>query len=160
MIFSLYGDEPELVRKAYEGKTVGLITGTFDLLHPVHQQCLDCYRRFCGHDGALIVGVDSDHLVRLRKGPERPYTPEADRLYMIHSSKSVSAAFILGTVEDHGRAVELLGVKYIFKNEEYRDIKVLGADLPGVELIIVPDFNRTDSTSSIVDRIKNGRKTV
>ena len=98
------------------------------------------------------MGVDSDHLIRQRKGPKRPVVPEADRLHAVAGRKGVTAAFILGTVDDFGHAVELLGVKYIFKNQEYAEIKVLGADLPGVELVIVPDFHRTESTSALIEQ--------
>lgn len=156
MNFDLYekGDV-ELIRNAFVGKNVGLTSGSFDLFHAAHEHYLQCCRRHCGHDGILIVGVDSDHLIRQRKGINRPIIPESDRLQSVAGRKGVSAAFILGTVEDFGRAVELLGVKYIFKNQEYSKIKVLGADLPGVELIIVPDFQRTESTSAIIAKVTN-----
>ena len=154
MIFDLYDErDVEIMRAAFKGKVVGLTSGSFDMFHAAHEHYLQCCRRHCGHDGILLVGVDSDHLIRLRKGDKRPIIPESDRLGSVAGRKGVAAAFILGTVEDFGRAVKLLGVKIIFKNQEYQTIKVLGADLPGVELVIVPDFHRTESTSALIEKV-------
>ena len=161
MIFDLYNKkEVKLIRAAFAGKTIGFTSGSFDLFHATHADYLDCCRRHCGHDGILIVGVDSDHLIRQRKGTKRPVVPEFDRLRLVEGRKCVAAAFILGTVEDFGYATEILGVKYIFKNQEYIKEKVQGAEVPGVELVIVPDFQRTESTSELIKKIleTNGSK--
>lgn len=154
MIFDLYDNQDvQLIRAAFADKIVGLTSGSFDLFHAVHEQYLQCCRRHCGHDGILIVGVDSDHLIRQRKGPRRPIIPESDRLQSIAGRKGVAAAFILGTVEDFGRAVQVLGVKIIFKNQDYEKVKVFGSELPGVQLVIVPDFQRTESTSALIEKV-------
>ena len=154
MIFDLYDEEDvRFISQAFAGRSVGLTSGTFDLFHPAHEAYLNACRRHCGHDGALIVGVDSDHLVRIRKGALRPVVPESDRLQSVAGRKGVAAGFILGTVEDFGRAVDLFNVHYIFKNQDFGDEKILGADLPGVELVIVPDFHRTESTTDLIAKI-------
>jgi len=154
MIFNLYNDrDVAAVKNAYTGKVVGLTSGSYDLLHAVHDDYLDCCRRHCGHEGILIVGVDSDHLIRQRKGPNRPIVPESDRLKSVAGRNCVDAAFILGTVDDFGQAVKLLGIKYIFKNQEYQNIHILGSNEPGVEVVIVPDFQRTESTSALIEKI-------
>ena len=154
MIFDLYDEEDvRLVQAAFAGKLVGLTSGSFDIFHVIHESYLNCCRRHCGHDGVLIVGVDSDQLVRGRKGDKRPIVPESDRLQSVSARKGVAATFILGTVADFGRAAELFKVRYIFKNEEYTDVKVLGAELPGVELVIVPDFHRTESTTALIEKV-------
>lgn len=155
MILDLYDEgDVDLTRNAFKRRTVALTSGSFDMFHSNHAFYLDCCRRHCGHDGILIVGVDSDHLIRQRKGQDRPIVPEFDRLQAVAGRKCVAAAFILGTVEDFGRAVELLDVKTIFKNQDYADKKVLGADRPGVKLVIVPDFHRAESTTALIAKIR------
>jgi cytidyltransferase-like protein len=153
VIFDLYDErDTGFIKNTFAG-VVGLTSGSFDLFHVAHGDYLDCCRRHCGHDGALIVGVDSDYLIRQRKGPTRPIIPESDRLRAVAGRKGVAAAFLLGTVDDFGKAAELLKVKYIFKNQDYTEVKVLGADLPGVEVVIVPDFHRTESTSELIKQV-------
>lgn len=154
MIFDFYSDrDVEQICRAFDGKIIGFTSGSYDLKHIMHDSYLSCCRRHCGKEGILIVGVDSDHLIRQRKGPTRPYIPEVDRLFNVAGLKCVDAAFILGTVEDFGKAAESLNVRYIFKNQDYVDQKVLGADLPGVELVIVPDMHQAESTTEIVNQI-------
>lgn len=154
MIFDLYDKrDVQIAQDAFRGKVVGLTSGSFDMFHVAHEQYLQCCRRHCGHEGILIVGIDSDHLIRQRKGKQRPIIPESDRLQSVAGRKGVDAAFILGTVEDFGRAAQILEVKFIFKNQEYEKITVLGAELPGVELVIVPDFYRTESTTALIAKV-------
>lgn len=156
MIFNLYDkDDVRLVQNAFANKVIGFTSGSFDLFHATHGSYLDACRRHCGHDGILIVGVDSDHLIRIRKGPSRPIVPEMDRLSSVEGRKGIAAAFILGTVEDFGLVVKLLGVKYIFKNQDYAKsrVKILGSDEPGVEVIIVPDSLRTQSTTELIKKV-------
>lgn len=154
MLFDFYNQrEIEAIQRAFEGKTIGLTSGTFDLNHSMHEYTLESFKRLCGINGVLIVGVDSDYLVRERKGPPRPIIAEFDRLLLVGCKASVDAAFILGSVEDFGRAAELLRVQYIFRNQDFQNEHVLGSDLPGVELIIVPDFHRTESTTELISHV-------
>lgn len=161
MIFDFYDeDDVRLIQDAFTNKNVGFTSGTFDLFHTQHGHYLDACRRHCGHDGILIVGVDSDHLTRDRKGPTRPIVPESDRINAVSRTKGVAAAFILGTVADFGRAVELFKVKWIFKNQEYDKTKVLGANKPGVSLVYVPDVHRTGSTTDLIEKIIKSEQTI
>ena len=154
MIFDLYDkDDVALVKRAFEGRTLGLTSGAYDMMHALHEQYLNGCRRYCGPEGALIVGVDSDQLVRATKGDKRPVVPELDRLQTVAGRKGVAAAFILGTSEDFGRASELLGARLLFKNQAFEKIPVFGADRPGVKLIIVPDVHRTESTSALIEKV-------
>ncbi|QQS23084.1 adenylyltransferase/cytidyltransferase family protein [bacterium] len=154
MIFNLYDQsDVELVREMYKDKTVGLTSGSFDIFHSAHlQYLLSCDRR-CGHDGFLVVGVDSDQLVRDRKGAGRPIVPEADRLAIIEGVRCVSAAFTLETAEDFGYAAEILNADFIFKNQDYKNVEVYGIENTDAKLVIVPDFERTESTTALIDKI-------
>ena len=66
-------------------KTV-LTSGSFDLLHIGHAQCL---MRAKGHGNILIVGVDKDEKVKKRKGSNRPVVPEEERFRMLAHLRSV-----------------------------------------------------------------------
>jgi len=65
---------------------VVLTMGTFDILHEGHSRYLEAARS-CGD--FLIVGVDSDEKVRLRKGAWRPAVPELERLRMVTHQRGV-----------------------------------------------------------------------
>jgi len=68
------------------GVSVVLTSGTFDLIHQGHSLYLEAAREL---GGFLIVGVDSDEKVRLRKGPTRPVIPEDERLLMVTHQRGV-----------------------------------------------------------------------
>lgn len=92
-------DEEELKNKVQALKTLGLTivltSGSFDLTHIGHMRYLREARR---QGDILIVGVDSDHKVRARKGKFRPIVPELERAEMIAHSRYVDIV----TIKDGG----------------------------------------------------------
>ena len=149
MIFDLKNEvDVELVNRAIQGKTVGLTSGSYDLFHHLHLVYLKCCRRYCD---LLIVGVDSDDLVRDRKGSHRPLVPEHQRVAIVSDLSCVGAAFILGSIEDFEQAVSLLSPKLIFKNNEFKEEEVLGRDK--AKVIIIPDIVQYSSTTEIIEEI-------
>lgn len=71
--------EVEVVRK---GKTVGLITGCFDLLH-------------VGHVDILIVGIENDLSIQKSKGITRPIISQQQRAEMLGEFISIDYVTIL-----------------------------------------------------------------
>lgn len=70
-----------LVEQAKQiGNKVGLVGGVWDLPHIGHAKYLRLAREQCDF---LIVVVDSDELVRNRKGPSRPVVPQEERVQMV-----------------------------------------------------------------------------
>jgi D-beta-D-heptose 7-phosphate kinase/D-beta-D-heptose 1-phosphate adenosyltransferase len=130
---------------------VGLTSGCFDLIHFGHLHYLDRCRRACDK---LIVGVDSDDMVRRAKGPQRPIIPELERLALINSLGVVDAAFLLRDLSDIAQIARQFAVTKLFKHAGFRALdQVVGLD-SGAELVIVPDVVGLVSTSSIVARIR------
>lgn len=73
------------------GKTIGLASGVFDLLHAAHM-------RFLEHASAavdmLLVGVDSNEKVASRKGRGRPILDESERIEMLSHMRHIDAVFL------------------------------------------------------------------
>lgn len=62
------------------GFKVVIVGGVWDLVHKGHAD----YLQLAKEEGdILIVVVDSDELVRSRKGPTRPVVPEEERIHMV-----------------------------------------------------------------------------
>lgn len=68
------------------GFRVGVVGGVWDLVHPGHAKYLELAKGECD---VLIVVVDTDELVKHRKGPSRPVVPEQERIEMLHYLRSV-----------------------------------------------------------------------
>lgn len=154
MIFNIRDEgDRALLQAAFPiGARVGLTSGTFDLFHHLHLVYLQRCRRQCD---VLVVGVDSDDLVRAAKGPERPIVPEHQRVSLVGELKCVTAAFVLGDLLDFEAAVARFNVTRIFKNQRFRPEEVIGRDR--AEVVIVPDVVQAGSTSGIIEEIKRRR---
>lgn len=139
------------VAAASQGKVVGLTSGSYDLFHHMHLVYLRRCRQLCDF---LIVGVDSDYLVRATKGSERPKVPEHQRVDIVSALDCVDVAFVLGTVEDFGRAVVELCVNRIFKNDSFKPEEILGHE--HAEVVLIPDVIQCSSTTEIIEQIKRG----
>ena len=62
------------------GKKIVLTQGSWDMVHVGHARYLAEAK---AQGDVLIVGVDNDEKVKVRKGPGRPVVPEAERLEML-----------------------------------------------------------------------------
>jgi len=70
------------LREGYRqaGKSVVVVSGSFDVLHAGHLHMLDDAK---GQGDVLVVLVNSDRSVRSYKGPSRPFMSEAHRVSLI-----------------------------------------------------------------------------
>ena len=79
------------------GYRVVIVGGVWDLIHEGHAAYLDLAKQ---EGDILITVVDSDELVRSRKGPSRPVVPEDERLRMVSFLRAVDI-ITLRTLEGH-----------------------------------------------------------
>jgi D-beta-D-heptose 7-phosphate kinase/D-beta-D-heptose 1-phosphate adenosyltransferase len=108
----------------------------------------------------LIVGVDSDEMVRRVKGRGRPIIPQSERLEMVRSLSPVDVAFILDGLGELEKIVSMFNVSSVFKHEGFRNIDdVVGVTGTGAELVIVPDVPGLVSTTEIIERAVASRRT-
>lgn len=63
-----------------DGKSIGLVQGSWDLFHLGHLRYILKARGLCDF---LIIAMDSDEKIRKRKGPTRPVIPERERFEFI-----------------------------------------------------------------------------
>lgn len=130
---------------------VGLTSGVWDLFHFSHLLYLQRCRSQCDR---LVVGVDSDEMVREAKGKNRPIIPENERLELISNLGFVHTAFILKRVEDLEAVAKKFEVRKVFKHQSFWDMNnVYGVQSSGAELVIVADIPGMVSTSQIIRRV-------
>lgn len=68
------------------GQRIVMTSGSFDMAHIGHARYLEVAK---SHGDILVVGVDSDAKVRIRKGETRPVVPESERQELLAHLKSV-----------------------------------------------------------------------
>ena len=141
-----------LVKPALHGMRVGLTSGCYDLLHPLHLHFLRRCRRHCD---VLVVGVDSDNLVQHFKN-KSPVIAEHHRAAMVDALECTTIVFVMETVLDFSRAVDIFGARQIFKNKAVLyGQEIVGADR--AEVVVIPDIEQLDSTTAIVEKIRAGK---
>jgi len=79
-----------------------LTQGVWDLIHEGHAQYLQKAKEF---GDVLIVAVDTDEVVKHRKGPNRPIVPEKERVKMISHLKHVDLIVMKESKTDHGKLI-------------------------------------------------------
>src|SRR3989339_1211112 len=85
-----------LVKKhKVKGKTVGLITGCFDILHIGHIKLFQEAKR-CAD--IVVIGIDNDDSIRLTKGANRPVNNQNNRLCFLSILNCVDYVFLIENV--------------------------------------------------------------
>jgi cytidyltransferase-like protein len=77
---------------------VALTSGVFDIAHSGHRRFLARCKSLCD---TLVVGVDSDDLVRARKGVNRPFQRELERALNVASLEWPDFVFIKSSSMDN-----------------------------------------------------------
>jgi len=153
MIFDIESaSDRESIMEICGPRAVGLTSGCFDLFHYLHLIYLQKCRRLCEY---LIVGVDSDRLVRETKGENRPVIPEQQRVALVAALDCVDAVFVMDGLHDFSRALGL-GPVQVYKNDAFTgkgSPQVVGLRDTKAELVIIPDVCMPDSTSRIIEEI-------
>jgi len=130
----------------------GFTSGCFDLIHYGHLKYLQRCKELCN---TLIVGIDSDKLVREFKGPLRPIIPALERLSLVKSLSMVDKAFIVYELSSLTNICQDFRVDKVFKHEGYKQMDfIYGVDDTSAELVIVPDIPGLRSTTWIINQIK------
>jgi len=117
---------------------ISFMSGSFDVLHVGHIQILN-FAKSIGD--ALYVGVDSDHRITKKKGPQRPFNSLSDRLYLLKNLKMIDEIFTFSDDE---------GLISIIKKIRPENL-VVGSDWKG-KLIIGQEFAKN---TVYFDRIGN-----
>jgi rfaE bifunctional protein nucleotidyltransferase chain/domain len=139
-----------------QGKLVVFTNGCFDLLHPGHVHYLEEARSL---GDALVVGVNTDASVaRLRKGPGRPFTPEADRARVLAALACVDRV-VLFAEDTPLHLITRLAPNILVKGGDYQLDQIVGREVVlarggrVLALPLVPGY----ATTTLIQRIRAGR---
>jgi len=135
------------------GERVVFTNGCFDLLHIGHVRYLQAARDR-GH--LLVVAVNSDKSVRtLSKGPERPITPEAQRMEVVAALACVDFV-VLFSEPTPLQTIEVLQPDVLVKGGDWSVDQIVGRDIVegrGGQVLSIPLIPGI-STSMIIQRIQ------
>lgn len=81
------------------GLKVVLVMGTYDLTHIGHARYLEKAKE---EGSVVVVGVDVDKAIKIRKGPRRPIVPQEERLEMLAHLRHVDLVTLASDYDEKG----------------------------------------------------------
>lgn len=133
-----------------DGLKIVLTQGVYDLIHEGHARYLEAAK---SHGDVLVVGVDSDELTKMRKGPNRPIVPEQERVNMLLHLRHVDVVTIREARHDIGELIRLVRPDVLVTSSSTEDFK---ADLASGKynefcgnVVVLPPQATTSTTARI-----------
>lgn len=147
-------DHSELEKLVKEFKArhlkIVLTQGVYDLLHEGHALYLEAAKSY---GDVLVVGVDSDELTKLRKGPNRPIVPQEERVKMLIHLRHVDLVTIRDAKHDIGALIRLVRPDVLITSSSTEDFKKdLGQGTYNSycgQIVILPPQATTTTTARI-----------
>jgi len=137
-------------------QTIAFTNGCFDVVHKGHIEFL----KFCkSHGDIVVVGLNSDASVKQIKGPDRPINSQHDRASVLAALETVDYI----TIFEESEPLELIKKvrpEVLVKGRDWAEKGVVGRDFVesyGGKVVLAP-LVEGKSTSSVIERIKSGRK--
>lgn len=106
------------------GCKVVLTQGVWDLIHEGHARYLQKAKKL---GDVLIVAIDTDEVVKHRKGPNRPIVPEKERVNMISHIKHVDLIVMKESKTDNEKLIKLIKPDILVVSKTTKS-KIAGAD--------------------------------
>ncbi len=106
----------------------------------------------------MFVGINDDPVVRLLKGPERPFVPAGERVELVAGLTPVDFAFIFAEVTA-GEIIREIRPDVYVKGGDYQPSSLPETDVAlscGVELVFLPTIPGC-STTGLAARIAAAR---
>jgi D-beta-D-heptose 7-phosphate kinase/D-beta-D-heptose 1-phosphate adenosyltransferase len=103
----------------FEGKKIVLMSGVYDLIHIGHARFLEAGK---SNADVLVVGVDSDALTKIRKGPSRPLVPENERIEMLLHLRYVDIVTLYEEGKDNFECIQAIKPDFIVVSETTKDV--------------------------------------
>ena len=151
-------DKEQLQKTIESFKTLGmkitLTSGSFDLLHIGHAKYLE---RASEYGDILVVGVDSDAKIKVRKGPSRPVVGEEERLRLLSHIRGVDLLTLKEPDEEKWGLIKLVRPDTLIVTAETYgpdEIKELESKYCGRVVVLEPQA--TTSTGAQIRRIEIG----
>jgi len=135
-----------------QGGKVVFTNGVFDLLHPGHVRYLQDARAL---GDALIVAVNSDRSVRAYKGPNRPITPEHERVEVLAALGCVDAVVVFDEETPHA-IVSRIQPDVLVKGADWGEDNIVGRDVVEARggRVVRVELSPGHSTTELIRRVK------
>jgi len=131
-----------------ENSTV-FVNGTFDVIHKGHIELFNYAKSLGTH---LIVAIDSDRRVKIKKGPTRPINCETERKYLLENLKAIDEVRIFDCDESLSNIIKNIQPNIMVVGSDWQNKKVIGSRY-AKKLIFFERIDGYSTTQKIQDII-------
>jgi len=133
-------------------KKIGFINGCFDILHHGHIELIKYCKSECDY---LIVGIDSDSMIKKRKGANRPFNKQENRKIFLENIEEIDKVFIFNSHQLLKGKLSKIKPDIMVIGTEYKDKKIIGGEYAKE----IKFFERINghSTTKIIQDLSNRR---
>lgn len=142
------------------GMRVVLTQGVYDLIHEGHAAYLEKAKSL---GDILIVGIDSDELTKLRKGPKRPIVPQTERINMLLHLRHVDLVTVKEVHHGLGDLIQIVRPDVMVFSSSTNDVtpEEIAAYKPFCgEIITLPPQGTTTTTARVRNLTIEGVETL
>jgi len=139
------------------GIKIVLTSGSWDMIHEGHALYLETARSY---GDLLIVGVDSDAKIKVRKGPDRPIVPESERLRMLTHLRSVDIVTLKQPESEKWSLIKAIRPDVLVATKEtYSDDEIQLLEELYCKEVVIHEPMATTSTSARLRLVQIGLTT-
>ena len=104
---------------------IGFTNGCFDIVHVGHLSLFEHLKKQVDY---VIVGIDSDKMVKKAKGNDRPINNEKDRKFFLEKIRDVDEVFIFDSHDELRSALSKIKPNYMLVGSDYQNKEVIGSE--------------------------------
>lgn len=142
------------------GMRIVLTQGVYDLIHEGHAAYLE---RAKSYGDILIVGIDSDELTKIRKGPKRPIVPQDERVNMLLHLRHVDLVTIKEAHHGIGDIIAMIKPDVMVFSSSTTDVPQDDIDSYKQycnEIVVLPPQGVTSTTARVRNLTIEGAETL
>ena len=142
------------------GMRIVLTQGVYDLIHEGHATYLE---RAKSYGDILIVGIDSDELTKIRKGPKRPIVPQDERVNMLLHLRHVDLVTIKEAHHGIGDIISMINPDVMVFSSSTTDVPQEDIDTYKQhcgEIVVLPPQGITSTTARVRNLTIEGAETL
>jgi len=125
--------------------------GCFDILHPGHIELLKYARSLGDH---LIVGIDSDSRIQIKKGLIRPINNSNIRVEMLKAIRYVDSVHIFNDDDELINLVKYCSPHVMVVGSDWKNKKVIGSEYAKEVKFFerIQEYSTTKTIENIINR--------
>lgn len=130
------------------GLKIVLTSGTWDMFHVGHAQYLEKAKEL---GDVLIIGVDCDEKVKLRKGPHRPVVPEHERVAILSHVRHADVITLKRAEDPSNHLIKIVSpdVLVVSRSTKHKDDEVDAKATHCKEIVVLEPQSETSTSAKL-----------